>query len=391
MSTNKSFALLGFLPDAESELKTLVQQHIQYEVSWVTATDPDLQGVIINADFISSPQIQKYIQRVNANIVCCFHDAEGQKEAEQLGIIGMALNHRDHASLQQWLNHLVGEEVELDSRVLTLLDNNTPTTPANTVTDDISASAKKASDLNTPQTDTPPAFARAPSEPKKSSNRLIQTSTQTTGTPTANEQTAHRDFTLSDLTFHDECDTLLAKLQQNDGYYLIQYGDKYVWADLAKNDVYLDFERDQISGIENARWATLPNLDGKGQARRLQLELWLFETLWQSDSVHGDNVHDDGLYKLSRWPRPLCAQGRSEALRLAAFIQSDSATVSQLCTKTGYDDTMVSRFLNAAITVGQVKQTGIVEQQAEPLSVEPKKVDDVKLGLIGRLRTRLGL
>lgn len=394
MSTIKSLALLGFLPDVESKLKELIQQHISQDIEWVTATDASLQGVVINADFISTPQIQKYIQRITANIVCCYRDADSKAEAEKHQVVGMDLVYYEEKHLQQWLSELFGEVIVLDKSDSHSSDRAEKPRKFFDLNNVSSSSAQKTTQKTTPKT---ARLADRLSDTKKNedktaSRRAKSPFEKNTQTPSINRMavTSPLSTNESKLNFNHEYNLLLAKLQQSEGFYLIQYGDKSVWVDVMKSEVWLDFDRDQIPSIETVRWAGLENLDGKGEARRLQLELWLFETLWQSTNVHSDKVSDSGLYKLFRWPRPLCSHGRSEALRLAAFIQSSAASPAQLCAKTGYDDVMVKRFLSATIIAGQVKQTGIVQEDA--LSATPTKpVDNVKLGLIGRLRSKLGL
>ncbi len=337
MSTTKSFALLGFLPDTELRLKALIQKNLDKAVEWVTATDASLQGVVINADFISSPQIQNYIKRSGAKIVCCYHDKDGRQQAERNGILGLDIKEHDAQTLQRWLAELSGEVV---SEVYSGSEGGD---------ERVQASASVSSDLFGEDTvDDTPEFSK-------------------------------------------DYDELLKRLKSKKGCYLVRYGDNSMWINPRKNEAFLDFDRDRIDGIERSKWTAMSAMEPPRKARRLQLELWLFETLWQSNKVFDDEaISENGLFKLSRWPRPLCSHGRSEALRLAAFIQSSPTTAEVLGRKTGYDDKMVRRFLYAGVQSGQIQYMGVSGARTAEED-EPKQVDHKKLGLLKRIRIKLGL
>ncbi len=89
------------------------------------------------------------------------------------------------------------------------------------------------------------------------------------------------------------------------------------------------------------------------------------------------------------WPRPLSNKGRSEALRLAAFAQKSAVTVADLVEKTHYSESMVRRFLYATLFVGQARPARYSEQKAVQIN-EQHKPDKFKLGLLQRLRKKLG-
>ncbi len=336
MNTTKYFSLLGFLPDTELRLKALIQKSLGESIKWVTATDASLQGVVINADFISSPQIQNYIKRTSANIVCCYHDRDGQQQAKRNDILGLDIREHDASTLQTWLEGLLGRSVaEVYSGASASAGNREPATTSSGI--------------------------------------------------------SYRESADAPLEFSKNYSELLSRLKRKNGYYLVRYGDNNVWVDVQKNEAFLGFERDGIDGIERSKWAAISSSQFPRKTRRLQLELWLFETLWQSNEAFDDgSISEDGLYKLSRWPRPLCSRGRSEALRLAAFIQSSPATAGVLGRKTGYEDKMVKRFLYAGVQSGQIQHVGVSDSRSVGAD-KPKQADRKKLGLLQRLRSKLGL
>ncbi len=360
-------ALLGFLPDTELRLKTLIQEHLEGNIDWVTATDTKLQGVVINADFISSPQIQNYIGRTKANIVCAYCDEDGKKQSENHNILGLFLSQHSDQELKNWMQKLCGSEASL-----IFSEQVSRESPHVVASSSSSSSVSPApSETISPVKEEPP-LAKPKSSFFHSKPKTRETATDTTGMSDNHEQ-------------------FLKAIQNIQGYYFAQYGDRSVWINTQKSEVYLDFDRDQIQGIESIRWKPVPEMEPPRSARRLQLELWLFETLWQSArSLPLNQIDENGLYKLVRWPRPLCPSGRSEALRLAAFIQATPASISLLSNKTSYEPSMVKRFLHAGLLSGQIKQTGTASTH-EDHSHEVKKVDREKLGLLKRIRVKLGL
>ncbi len=350
-------ALLGFLPDTELRLKTLIQEHLEGNIHWVTATDTKLQGVVINADFISSPQIQNYIGRTKANIVCAYSDKDGENQAKNHNILGLFLSQYSNDELKNWMLKLCGNEAPL------VFSEQVEQEPSNA-----------PSDSPAPTESIPPAKEETPlAKP----NNFFNSRPKVQAEDTTGMSDNHEQF--------------LRAIQNAQGYYFAQYGDKSVWVNTQKSEVYLDFDRDRIQGIESIRWKALTEMNPPRNARRLQLELWLFETLWQSaSSLPLSQIDENGLFKLVRWPRPLCSSGRSEALRLAAFIQATPASISLLSSKTGYDPAMVKRFLHAGLLSGQIKQTGTASAHGTQ-SQEVRTVDREKLSLLKRIRVKLGL
>ncbi len=333
-------ALLGFFSDTKSELQTIIEKHTNTNVSWVAATDERLQGVVINANFLSASMVDDYIGRSRVNIVCCYSDEDGKQQALDRGIPSLSSKQHTPQELKSWLTHLLGGAcIKLDA----------------------SERGKEAD-----------------SQSKTSSVKI------------KSEISESNITTVQETAINDDYKLLLSHIKEEGGYYLVQYDSDTVWVNAKDKLVYLSFPQKNIKSIETSRWSTLSEFNPPSEARKLQLELWLFETLWQSSEVEVANeVDENGLYKLVYWPRPLCANGRSEALRLGAFIQAASASVSSLQDKTGYEIPLVKRFLFAGLSTGQIKQTGMASDKKEP---EVKKtVDKEKVGLLNRIRAKFGL
>ncbi|WP_143324796.1 hypothetical protein [Rappaport israeli] len=130
-------------------------------------------------------------------------------------------------------------------------------------------------------------------------------------------------------------------------------------------------------------------------ARHLKLDLWLFESLWQSDSTLSEDIKSETYYQMIRWPQPLSKSRRSQALRLAASSQHSPINAKILQEKTHYDLDLIRKFLYATENAGQAK--AISEKEADNVTTnkvavkqENKEIVEQKKGLLSRLRKTLG-
>lgn len=363
MNNLKKLAVLGFLPDAESQLKQLVESKMGTTAEWVTATDPSLEGVIINADFLGSVQIDKYIQRTNARVVCCYRDEDGKQQAATSNVTGIHITQHDGDAVADWLEHLTGERY--------------------------SQAPEQSRQQIQPQ-------VQAPEQSRQQIQAQIQaqaTSTQASRqSAAATEQTAASTGNDSaDNELFSDYNSFIQTVKQPNTFLYAKVGDKQTWIDTNAGKVYMNYDRDSIPAVDTQEWRQSDNISNPDTSRHVKLELWLFESIWQSQ-LDVVNEIGDKLYKLTRWPRPLSNKGRSEALRLAAFAQSSPVSVRTLVDKTQYSDAVVRRFLYAALSVGQLREASAAEiDRAQQNASQQQKPDKAKLGLLGRLRKKLGI
>lgn len=335
---NKYFALLGFLPDAERELKALVENHITNTVTWVSATDPNAEGIIINADFLGSPQIQKFIHQTRMNVVCGYFDDDGRQQATIAKIVGVnpqALNANDH---HQWLLAL-GVDAS-DQRITA-----SPTTSQHT-------------EIKSPLSD--------------------QTATVA---PVNHEQKPSNDYK-----------DLLARIQKDPCYICAKTKTTITWIDTHRQKVYMNYGRNEIPAINNLVWVPADNVKVTKAFSQVNLDLWLFDTIWLAD-ISDIEIDDHAYYRLKRWPRPLSAKGRSQALRLAAYAQREPVNVAYLEGKTGYSRAVARRFLFATLCTDQIRkvETSVELATKTQLSAREKANNTQKLSVLSRLRTKLGM
>lgn len=412
--SNTAFALLGFLPDVEVRLKELIEEGVAVPVNWVTATDSSLEGVVINANFLSSPQIQKYIQNVKARVVCCYRDVDGLQQSKLHNIPGLHLDGYTRSNdevFREWLGYLSGrieqvptteadfdEEAYLSQQMQEISDFQ----PKN---ESITEQAAESTPPRQDPTPTPVVEKAVPQQKVETQSEtprqaVVQESTQPVARqsarpePTVKQTEQVRETQSTSKNLSSDSQALLEKLKESEIYLQVQSGNKKSWIDTKRKQVYIDYPRDSIPGIDTMQWSECeaPNLSSLGSVRRVQMDLWLFEAVWQSSLDGSGEVTSSDHYKLSRWPRPLSADGRSEALRMAAFAQTVPVSVKELQEKTDYDESVVRRFIFATLCSGQMRVATQSElPKADNTIRSQRKPDKVKLGLLGRIRSKLGL
>lgn len=316
-------ALLGFLPDMEARLKEVIQQNMTFPVNWVNAKNPDLSGVVINADFLASANIQKYVKNTEANAVCCYRDDFGKELSERYQMNGMHINERSHDTLKGWIGALTKEKTL--ASVGLQQDNESLSSVAHSVPD---------------------------------------------------------DFRL-----------LIEAIKNRSGLLYAVDGEKETWIDIEKNETHFNYSLQDIPSITSMLWKKVESLEYPGISRVAPANLWVFEAVWRAKlNSELDELSDDKLYKITRWPRPLSKKSQTEIIRLAAFTQKKFSTIKEIGEKTGYPKEDVKRFLYASSLIGQLKMIGASDaSQSNIPEAKKEPVDEKTLGLLGRLRRKLNL
>lgn len=320
MTHTKNICLLGFSKQAEFIIKDQLQQKCpEYDLVWVSANAKVLDGVIINAMFLDTPQIEKYIATVQAPCVSIYTQASGREIAEKHHITTLPLEEKLTFN-SNWLSKLLGQ--------------NQPNT-------------QEA--IKTPSTSCQP----------------------------------------------NEYKTLIESIKDRKAVYIqASCDEKVTYLSPAEQSAYINFARSDIPGIENWQWGKIEKIPHLEAMRRINIDQWLFETLWQSQ-IASFTVDTAMFYKLIRWPQPFSQHRRSEALRLAAQIKFHPVKVEDLVEKTKFPPELIEQFLYATNQAGQIE---IVEPTEETV-LENKRIDtrkndpdrETKKSFIGRLRAKLGL
>lgn len=417
MSKVFSLALLGLLPNDESKIKILLNQMIPNKIQWTSATASSLDGVIINAHFINTPQIQKYVNNVSAHVVFCCSSIQTAKEVRQKGFACLNTSGFNEADLKAWIQVLLtgsGDQA---------------------IKQEESASPQKPSVSPAQETQMPvgsgPDMARIAARPESAVNpnplkektiTNVSTGLSTEDITAKTEANPHTEGIVArvrassgmtrtreeirakasadansiiDESESSESGTTLAQIgkvlsviQARSDNLIATYDKQTTWIDTRNGEVVINYNREDIAPIESLHWERLPEFNPPDNLRKLQLELWLFAVLWQSRLDYNMHVSKASAYKLNRWPQPLNRNGRNEILRIAATIQLDCLNIDQIMERTGYPRSIIAKFLFATNYLGQ---TSTVKNYTQNYTYVEAEDDEVKKSLIQRLRIKLGI
>lgn len=344
MPASKNICLLGFSKEVESKIKETIAANAGGKiVNWVPANDKSLDGAVINAGFLEAPQIEKYIGMVGKPIVCSHgsHDAAllaSKKQLHSIPWVGAAAN------VKEWLAVLFGE-----------------------------SQAKPA--------------------PMPASPTARPASTQSAASRPISSQTSLHDFKASSNAKKDDNGAILKRIQKGENTIFAAFaGNSATWIKPAEGIVFINYPRENVPSYEDCLWEEVSADSIPPAARQLKLDLWIFETLWQSHIDGSKYIDVNANFRLIRWPQPLSRQGRTEALRLAACAQGYPTNVKTLNEKTNYPTDRIHRFLFATMAAGQTEQ--ILGAITEPKPVKPQMDEEKKAekrSLLARFRAKLGL
>lgn len=350
MPDNKSICLLGFSPESEARIKKVIHDDPNnHNVRWVPANYKGLDGVVINAGFLATPQIQKYLSMVSCPVVCAYNSNDGAEQAQTYHLTALDLRAPQH-NMRAWLLKLFG----------------------NTGFAGQEASKTEKTSTESPRPHT--AAAQHNTVKTHSQPHAVKTSASNTNTQELLSQIKRKVNTV----IRAEC------------------GSDTTWIKPREGLVYINYPRESVPGFDLWTWRVTDHQDIPDSARKLQLDLWLFESLWQSEAELGDEVENDCFYRLIRFPQPLSRHGRTEALRLATCAQIHPVNIKLLHEKTAYPTDRIRRFLFATLTAGQVRKvTDTRNIPSEPIQKkrspqEEQKVEQ-KRSLLQRFRAKLGL
>ncbi len=335
-------ALLGFFPPVEKKIKHVIENSLNDNIVWSSATDEGLCGVVINAKFLLSPHIANYISETSANVVSCYKKSEEGKVAIDAGIPALKLFDFTPDELRTWLLAL-GEDVSFSEKMVKKEDI------------ERTGIKTKVKEIKQKEIKPQPTVARVPQK---------------------------------DEDLCENYSLLIDNLEKSKQYIYAVSENCETWIDVDNNAAHINYDLDSIPKIDELSWKVCDTLSFDESFYEVQLDLWLFESIWLSNiDIDKHVIPENSKYQLCRWPRPLSSWGRSEVLRLAAFAQYSDSTIKCLKKKTGYSGNLVRRFVYAALTSGHLT---IVGSNAK---MKSKKIptDTEKLRLIDRLRQKFGL
>lgn len=168
-------------------------------------------------------------------------------------------------------------------------------------------------------------------------------------------------------------------------------GGSTTWIKPSLGLVFIDYPRESVPGFDRWQWQEVDESAIPDTSRQLKIDLWIFESIWQSELDGSKYVDNHSFYQLTRWPQPLSRHGRTEALRLAACAQSYPVNLDILHEKTNYPLHRIKRFLFATLLAGQAE---VVREPVRERAVEVIRDEQAiaeKRSLLQRFRAKLGL
>lgn len=364
MSENKHLCLLGFTPAIEYKLKEfLIGSFPSFILQWVPANHAQLDGVVINAGFLETPQIKKFVTKVNRPIAFAYANEQGKRLAAERMLNALDLQAKTLTPPENWLGFLTGES----PRVVTA-----------------QAAVEKS----------PERAPKPQADPVKKSQTPAQPMPAASAEPFPGAAAAMKSE--RNIVFRSGDQVALQRIRQAEAVTLCASVEgKQTWVKPAEGLVFINYAREAVPGYDQWQWQEVSAQDIPEAARQLKMDLWLFETLWQSHLDGLQYIDSSAFYRLKRWPQPLGRLGRTEALRLAACAQTHPVNIHTLREKTHYPNDKIHRFLFAATVAGQAEPIGNSGGQRVAPVVQENGIDEQqkaeKRSLLRRFREKLGL
>lgn len=363
----KHICILGFSSEIETFLKKLINSNTNHAVNWVSAKSNLLDGLVINASFLENPKIQNYISLVSCPVVCAYQKID----QSQLNIIGtmpmLDLETLDNAD--NWLSKLLNDSSIMGHPIR-------------------SSIGKKASEIDLHLKDEEEDVFLTSSNQKETENLIkeIGDKVHSLESDNKNPRRQYQNNLEVILNYLNNTDNLVNNLQ-------VACGEKTAWLRASDKMVFINHSRGSIPAIDQ-----LVVLDENAvipvSARPMKLDLWTFETIWQSELDCDKYIESKQYYNFHRWPQPLSTKGRTDALRLTAFAQKQPVNVKILHKKTDYPVARIKRFLFAAHMANNsvLISEAQAEEKLKELKVTEKNTaeNQEKKSFFQRLRLKLG-
>jgi len=94
---------------------------------------------------------------------------------------------------------------------------------------------------------------------------------------------------------------LLDHIRRRDNMVIRATSDKSTtWIKPREGLVYINYPRESVPGFDSWTWIATDHNDIPDNARKLQFDLWLFESLWQSNMDGRHDIDDHAYYRLIR-------------------------------------------------------------------------------------------
>lgn len=331
---------LSVLDELKSKIRLMLPENIQ--INWTNIAQPNLDCIMINDVFFSSPNIQNLIQSNHLHYLRLVKD-ENKGGSIENDILYIPLN--TASALNQWIEQYV-------------LGNKAPTTRQKTAT----------TTFNTPTPTVAPTTTGSISPNPFSSNLKV-----------------------SSKILNEIFD------EKNGNIQLFDAKGKIAIVNASSERVWLINHKNVTDHSFNYTYATSQDVKDSENAVVVDLRLWMFNLAWRSGSALAFDVSPQKYYKLRFWPQAENTPERRDIIRMSSCF-AKGANIEQVANHLKISQSLIEKYISSCLAARLIEEVpveqaklvkfAVPEQQATPKQVE--QASAVK-SFFGRLRKRLGL
>lgn len=369
-------ALVGLAASEVLIVKNYLKKYAEeLDVTWTGIKEKDFDVLIVRARFLETPEVENLILNSgeHVTILSVYRDDKFGSEAINRNIPSLKVPSHDKEDIIEWVSHIgkvsYAELVQDGSE-------ESGTSVSNEAEQKRQAAIEKGlAKLSA----TGARFSNASEHDQRA------TSHGANGQRKTDETSVIKHFVNQSLL----------KAVKNKEDVLVVAGELKTWIKTDQRRVFTNYKLDDMPSFDDFEWSPFDFTALPTEAKQqTELNQWLWESLWKSRIDFTTLVDNHSQYQLKRWPQPKSRAHRTEPLRIAAHIQKKAMTVGEMSQLTLIDEAVIKKFVYTMQVVGFVKKTKAdpARQIVEPLHTkENQDVDESKLTLLKRIRSRLGL
>lgn len=370
-------ALVGLAASEVLIVKNYLKKYAEeLDVTWTGIKEKDFDVLIVRARFLETPEVENLILNSgeHVSILSVYRDDKFGSEAINRNIPSLKVPSHDKEDIIEWVSHIGKVSYE---QLVRANEADKPAVLSNlgnvSALDD--AEQKRQSAIEKGLAKLSAAGAKLSSD--SGHNKQSQ--------PSTDSAPAVKSFKNKSL--------LEAVRDKKD--MAISMGKLKTWIKTDQRRVFTNYKLDEIPSFDEFEWSPFDFTAVPKEVRQqVELNQWLWESLWKSNIDFTALVDEHSEYQLKRWPQPKSKAHRTEPLRIAAHIQKKAMTVGEISQLTLIDEAVIKKFVYTMQVVGFVKKTKVdsTRQMVKPKQIdENPPVDTSKLTLLKRIRSRLGL
>lgn len=362
MKNEVNIAIFGLSLSALDELKNKIRLMLpnNIQINWTNIAEPNLDCIMINDIFFSSPNIQNLIQNKNLNYLRLIKNEDKGGIIEN-DVLFIPLN--GVSALNQWIRHHVLHDLATQHS--------------------LSYTTNVAPDV------------------KHTSQQVLAENLQQNTITTTQYQQANNAITIPtvEANYSPISIKILNEIfdSKNGNIQLFDAAGKIAIAQANTERIWLFNDKKILDSSLNYTYATSQDIKDCQNLPVIDLRLWLFNLAWNSFKVIKYDISPQKYYKLLFWPQPAHRKDRKDIIRMSSCF-AKGASIDQVANHLKISHVLIERYISSCfashliteIPAEQAKliKFAIPEQQATPKQAEQAGI--VK-SFFGRLRKKLGL